>query len=166
MAEEKKLCSCRGGANPPTPPMLINEVSRMFLRIVKQKGGEEDKRPTREQHSARIMLMHLSRCDGATQSELVKVTRMKAPTISVALKNMENEGLVTRVADENDQRVTHVYITEKGRRVDGENISRLKEVDAIMMNGITEEEAESMLSTLYKMRKNLAKELNISDEAD
>ena len=165
MVEKEKNTSRDIGGHPPTPPMLINEVSRMFFRIVKQRTGDGDKRPTREQHSARIMLMHLSRTDGATQSELVNITRMKAPTISVALKNMENEGLVVRVADENDQRVTHVYITEKGMRVNEENFSRLKEVDAVMMDGVTDEEAASMVATLCKMRENLEKELNISDEA-
>ena len=149
-----------------TPPMVLNEVSRMFLRVVKQRSGEEDKRPTREQLSARLMLMHLSRNDGATQSELARVTRMKAPTISVALRNMENEGLVTRVADENDQRFTHVYITDKGRRVHEENLSRIKAVDSVMMEGITEEEASAMMATLLKMRENLVKELGTFNEAD
>lgn len=146
--------------------MLLNEVSRLFLRVVKQRSGEEDKRPTREQLSARLMLMHLSRHDGATQSELARVTKMKAPTISVALRNMENEGLVERVADGDDGRVTHVYITEKGRRVDGENFARMQQVDAIMMEGVSNEEAEAMLTTLCKMRENLIKELNISNEID
>ena len=152
--------------NMQTPPMLLNEVSRLFLRVVKQRSGEEDKRPTREQMSARLMLMHLSRNDGATQSELARVTRMKAPTISVALRNMEAEGLVERVADGDDGRVTHVYITEKGRRVDGENFARFQQVDSIMMEGISESEAEALVATLLKMRANLAKELNISNEAD
>ena len=152
--------------NMQTPPMLLNEVSRLFLRVVKQRSGEEDKRPTREQMSARLMLMHLSRNDGATQSELARVTRMKAPTISVALRNMEAEGLVERVADGDDGRVTHVYITEKGRRVDGENFARFQQVDSIMMEGISESEAKALVATLFKMRENLAKELNISNEAD
>lgn len=152
--------------NMQTPPMLLNEVSRLFLRVVKQRSGEEDKRPTREQMSARLMLMHLSRNDGATQSELARVTRMKAPTISVALRNMEAEGLVERVADGDDGRVTHVYITEKGRRVDGENLARFQQVDSIMMEGISEPEADALVATLLKMRANLAKELNISNEAD
>ena len=146
--------------------MLLNEVSRLFLRVVKQRSGEEDKRPTREQLSARLMLMHLSRHDGATQSELARVTKMKAPTISVALRNMENDGLVERVADGDDGRVTHVYITEKGRRVDGENFARMQQVDAIMMEGVSAQEAEAMLTTLCKMRENLIKELNISNEID
>ena len=149
-----------------TPSMLLNEVSRMFLRVVKQKSGEEDKRPTREQMSARLMLMHLSRNDGATQSELARVTKMKAPTISVALRNMEADGLVERVSDGDDGRVTHVYITEKGRQVDGENLARFMQVDSIMMEDISKEEAAAMIATLCKMRDNLAKELNISNEAD
>ena len=149
-----------------TPSMLLNEVSRMFLRVVKQKSGEEDKRPTREQMSARLMLMHLSRNDGATQSELARVTKMKAPTISVALRNMEADGLVERVSDGDDGRVTHVYITEKGRQVDGENLARFMQVDSIMMEDISKEEAAAMIATLCKMRDNLAKELNISNEID
>ena len=149
-----------------TPSMVLNEVSRMFLKVVKKRSGEGDKRPTREQLSTRLMLMHLSKNNGATQSELVQITRMKAPTISVALRNMENEGLVERVADGDDARIAHVYITEKGRRVDSENFARLKQVDAIMMEGISEAEAENMLVILCKMRENLAKELNISNEAD
>lgn len=163
---EKKDKNCASCECSPTPPMLINEVSRLFFRIVKQKGGETDKRPTREQHSARIMLMHLARNEGATQSELVKVTRMKAPTISVALRNMENEGLVTRVADGDDQRVTHVYITEKGRRVDEENLSRLLGAAEVMMKDVSEEEASAMMATLFKMRENLAKELGVKNEVD
>ena len=150
----------------PTPPMLINEVSRMFFRIVKQRSGGSDKRPTREQHSARLMLMHLSRCGSATQSELVKVTGMKAPTISVALRNMENQGLVVREADAGDGRISHVSITEKGRQVDRDNLQRILEVDAVMMDGVTEAEAKAMMSTLCKMRENLAKELKNTHEAD
>ncbi len=149
-----------------TPPMVLNEVSRMFMRVVKKRNGEEDKRPTREQLSARLMLLHLSRNDGATQSELACVTRMKAPTISVALRNMEREGLVERVADGDDGRVTHVYITEKGKRLEAENFARWQQVDDIMMDGISNEEAEALMATLCKMRENLAKELNISNEAD
>jgi hypothetical protein len=42
---------------------------------------------------------------------------------------------------------------------------RLKEVDAVMMNGVTDEEARSMMETLCKMRENLVKELDVSDEA-
>ena len=116
--------------------------------------------------SARLMLMHLSRNDGATQSELARVTKMKAPTISVALRNMEADGLVERVSDGDDGRVTHVYITEKGRQVDGENLARFMQVDSIMMEDISKEEAAAMIATLCKMRDNLAKELNISNEAD
>ena len=152
--------------NMQTPPMLLNEVSRLFLRVVKQRSGEEDKRPTREQMSARLMLMHLSRNDGATQSELARVTRMKAPTISVALRNMEADGLVERAADGDDGRITHVYITEKGRQADSENLARFQQVDSIMMEGISEPEADALVATLCKMRENLAKELNISNEAD
>lgn len=164
--EKDTICiNCRE-ESAVTPPMLINEISRLFFWIVKHKNGELNQKATKEQHSARLILIYLSKHDGATQSELVKFTRMRAPTISITLRNMENEDLVFRVSDEVDQRVTHVYITEKGRRVDADNLARLKAVDSIMMEGVSSDEATSMMKTLLIMRENLVKEINTINEAD
>ena len=49
-----------------------------------------------------------------TQLELVNLTQLKAPTISITLRNMEREGIVRREKNDVDRRETHVYITEKG----------------------------------------------------
>mgnify|MGYP004732732933 FL=1 len=156
-------------ADPPkdcirTPLMVINEISRMFLTAM--NGGTLGDPPNRVQHSCRLILMYLARNNGATQRDLVHFSKMKAPTISIALKNMEADGLVERRADAKDQRKTCVFLTDKGREVDRANLERVHRLDHIVLNEIDANEQAALLSVLEKMRENLAKELNISDEIE
>ena len=147
-----------------TPPMVLNEVSRLCMTLLHRMAGDDAHGS--KQHSRRLILMKLSREDGITQCELVKDSRMTPPTISVALKSLEQEGLVERCGDEDDMRATRVYLTEKGREVDRKNRERIRCVDAIMMSGLSEEEQKALMEILLKMRENLTKELNEKNEAD
>ena len=102
--------------------------------------------------------MKLAREDGIPQCELVKDSRMTAPTISVALKSLEQEGLVERRGDSDDMRAVRVYLTEKGREADRMNRRRIECVDEIMMSGFSDEEKQNLMEILLKMKENLMKE--------
>ena len=52
-----------------TPPMLLNEVSRLCMSVVHK--AHEDNR-SGSQHSARIILARLAKQDGLTQAELAE----------------------------------------------------------------------------------------------
>ena len=156
-----------GGGCPQfvrTPPMVLNEVSRLCMTLLHQMSGEDPHGS--KQHSRRLILMKLSRDDGITQCELVKASKMTAPTISVTLKSLEQDGLVERRGDPEDMRATRVYLTEKGREVDRKNRERVRLVDEIMMRGLTETEQEELMDLLLKMRENLIEELKEKNEAD
>ena len=160
MNEEKRECNrC-----VKTPPMVLNEVSRLCMTLLHKMSGEDPH--SSKQHSRRLILMKLAREDGITQCELVKDSRMTPPTISVALKTLEQEGLVERRGDEEDMRATRVYLTEKGRETDRKNRETIKQVDEIMMRGLSDEEKERLMELLMRMRENLAKELADKNEAD
>lgn len=160
--EEKDRTGCPHFVR--TPPMVLNEVSRLCMTLLHQMSGDDPH--SSKQHSKRLILMKLSREDGITQCELVKACKMTAPTISVALKSLEQEGLVERRGDSDDMRATRVYLTEKGREVDEKNRERVRCVDGIMMKGLSEEEQEELMSLLLKMRENLIEELKVKNEAD
>ena len=57
----------------------------------------------------------VSEHDGISQRELAEELHVAPPSVSRMLQNMERAGLVGRRDDERDQRVTRVYITERGR---------------------------------------------------
>ena len=160
--EQKEEKSCHQFVR--TPPMVLNEVSRLCMTLLHKMSGDEV--GGSKQHSRRLILMKLSREDGITQCELVRDSRMTPPTISVALKSLEQEGLVERRGDEDDMRATRVYLTEKGREEDRRNRRRIECVDAVMMQGLSEEEQRTLMELLLKMRENLTKELTEKNEAD
>lgn len=139
----------------PTAPMLINHISRMFderMRAVLPAGHPFT------QNSCRFIMGNLSHHDGLTQQELVNNTNMKAPTISVAIRNLEDEGLVRREPDPDDMRSVRVYLTEKGRAFDDEFRGKLREMDRLLMQGISPEEEETLIRLLLAVRENVRPE--------
>ncbi|MBQ8309506.1 MAG: MarR family transcriptional regulator [Clostridia bacterium] len=141
-------CKCRFS---PTPPMLVNEISRLFQARMRQY----DLSGVMSQDSARLMMRALSREDGVSQLHLTSVTHLKAPTVSVTLKKMEEEGLVRREQDKLDLRMTRVYLTERGKEHNRGVWDRLQELDATLMKNFTAEETEQMRKLLERMRDNI-----------
>ena len=158
--DEKKLDSI-ANQREKTPPMLLNEVSRLCMATAGRMHGEQ----SRVQHSARIILVRLTKEDGQTQAELVRASKMTPPSISATLKNMEAEGLIMRKKDEADQRITRVYLTDLGRAAEEKNYQIIRQVDALAMEGITESEQKALVEVLLKMRDNLTRELRNKNEA-
>ena len=139
----------------PTAPMLINQITRMFderMRTVLPAGHPMT------QNSCRFIMGNLMHHDGLTQQELVSRTNMKAPTISVALRNLEEEDWVKREQDANDLRSVRVYLTDKGRQMDEEFRGKLHETDRLLMRGFSAEEEETLIRLLLTVRENVRPE--------
>ena len=138
----------------PTPPMLVNEIARLFHAQMKafELYG------VMSQDSARLIMRELAFEDGVSQLHLVHRTHLKAPTVSVVLKKMEDEGLVTRVQDTRDQRAVRVYLTERGRDHNRRVFERLMALDATLMEGFDEAETKQLLGFLKRMRENILPE--------
>ena len=140
-----------------TPPMIIGQIARMHRNIMRETEPEDG---IMSQNSCRMLLLHLAFGDGVTQLELAQATKLKPPTVSVALKRMENDGYITRVTDENDMRAVRVYLTEKGRMLNGANEARLRDTDEVMMQGFSADESRQLGQMLIRIRNNLAKGKN------
>lgn len=138
-----------------TPVKFCNEISRLFRAEMRETGAVDG---VMSQHSARLVLAVLIAGDGVVQQELVNCTHLRAPTVSVILQKMEKEGMVVRRTDSDDQRHIRVYLTEKGRRVDAEIISKIKQLDRIALSGLTAEEIDCLMILLRKIRDNLLPE--------
>ncbi len=143
----------------PTPPMLINEISRLF----RAKMRSSDPHDAMQQESSRQIMRVLSFADGCSQLELVHRTHLKPPTVSVALKRMEADGLVCRETDSMDQRVVRVRLSEKGRAYNRDVLDRLHAVDAELMQGFSKEESDLLLQYLERIRDNILPVCNKND---
>ena len=144
----------------PTPIMVLNEISRIMGARIRSKDIEG----VTLQKSARLILRELAHKDDKTQLELVKATHLKAPTVSVVLQKLEKEGIVSRKADEYDLRATRVFLTERGHAIDDELRKAIQEEDRIAMEVLSEDEKETLMKTLCKIRDHLVQEAFEEDE--
>lgn len=135
----------------PTPPMLVNEIARLFQARMRRY----DLVGVMSQDSARLIMRALAREDGVSQLHLTTVTHLKAPTVSVTLKRMAEEGLVKRETDPMDLRMTRVYLTEQGKAHNRAVCERLHNLDQELMQGFSKEETEALRIFLERMRDNI-----------
>lgn len=63
-----------------------------------------------------LTLLFINQHNGCSQKEVSEIIKTKPASITVMLQKMEKWELIERRNDKNDQRITRVYITEKGKQ--------------------------------------------------
>lgn len=135
----------------PQAPRMIVEIARLLrFRVRRDEDGGVMVGST-----ARLVLSHLAVQGELNQLELVRLTRLTPPTVSVLLRRMEQEGYVCRVPDPKDRRAVRVALTGKGREFDRRHLSNITTNDQLAMQGISAEEEATVLRLLAKIRDNL-----------
>jgi len=71
------------------------------------------------------------------------------------LERMENQGLISRVQSETEQRKTLLFLTEKAHALKGEYDSVSDDMGSIYYKGFSEEEITRFEECLDRIRKNL-----------
>lgn len=147
----------KAGRNEP-PSRIINEISRLFAAKMRESENEMT------QESVRLIIICLAHGDGITQLDLVKKTHLSPPTVSITVKKLEKLGYISRVSDSVDGRAVRVYLTDKGRELDNSALDAIHNINNILMQGITPEQAEILTRLLGHMRDNLLDHLKSEGE--
>ena len=130
---------------------LFHEINKMFINIVKTSTEKMGINPTYRY----IFYVLTCNSEGVNQSEICKNTHLKAPTISLTLQQMENEGLIIREKCLADCRSIIVKLTEKGRKLDQEIKLIFKKHEDILKSSLTNDELENLLSYIDKIKESL-----------
>ena len=128
----------------------VNDASYLFGEYVCREFEKTGMR-----YSYRHVLKPLMENDSLTQLELVRITKLKAPTISITLRNMEREGIVSRCKSDSDRRETHVAITDKGRKIYKKVLEVLAKAEKITLKGFSEDDLNTLLDMMHKISTNL-----------
>lgn len=136
---------------------MVESLTQLFIQTAKKHRsamrailGEKGLHPGQP-----AMLHALSQRDGQSQKELSERLHHKAATTTVMLKRMEKAGLVRRMPDPDDQRITRVYITEKGHMMYQEMQEAVIMMENISFASFSEEEKKQLQQLLMKMCGNL-----------
>ena len=103
------------------------------------------------------LLFALWQEEGLTHSELADRTRVRPATISKMVQRMEKAGFLQRRADDEDQRVSRVYLTDAGRGVQDRVDAAFAQLERETLAGFDDEESELLRGFLVRIRDNLVK---------
>ena len=144
----------------------VDEAIRLFKRIDRTHHRVFEKYVgsigvSRSQH---MILMQLSHADTPPkQHELASRFEVSPAAMTVMLKKMEADGLVTRTASANDSRSNDIVITDKGSEITSKTHEWFEDTDMAMFSGFSANELNMMITCLKKMQINLDRLLNESD---
>lgn len=133
--------------------MLIGDVGKIFKCKIRQIAEKNNLSET-----YRLIIFYLVHNKNVTQLDLVNFTRHKAPTISLTLQKMEQEGLVERKQSKDDARKTLVELTELGYEYDRKMVEIIKIEENKILSNITDEENKELERILTKLIHSMCQE--------
>jgi DNA-binding MarR family transcriptional regulator len=93
--------------------------------------------------------------EGITHSELARRMHVSPATVTNMIKRMEKGGLLERRPDDEDQRVSHVHLTDAGRAIRARVDQRWREVETQVFGSFSEEEQARLRALLERVREEL-----------
>jgi DNA-binding MarR family transcriptional regulator len=103
-----------------------------------------------------MLLSGLWENEGITQTELAENVMIQPATVTNMLQRMERGGFVERRPDVNDQRVSRVYTTERGRDMEATVQERWAKLEQEAFDGLNVEERVLLRRLLLQVHRNLA----------
>ncbi len=93
--------------------------------------------------------------EGLSHSELARRLRIRPATISKMLDRMDKAGFIMRKADPADQRVSRVYLTDRGRAVQDQVRSLIATMARDGFSSLTPDEVSTLHALLSRVAANL-----------
>ncbi len=93
--------------------------------------------------------------DGMTQSELSERLKRSPSTITKTVQRMERAGFVERRPDDNDERISRVYLTDAGRDIRPAVENAWRTLDQQLFSGFSADELELLLDLLHRFCQNI-----------
>lgn len=110
-----------------------------------KKGGERT--------GARGLLMKLWEQDGLTNSEISELLDIRPSSVTAQVKELEQRGYVERKADENDGRLSRIFLTEEGRALKDKRSEQKEVISEGLFSALSEEEQGQLASLLEKLKQ-------------
>jgi DNA-binding MarR family transcriptional regulator len=126
----------------------VYRVNLLFRRELMQALSQYEMTPEQWQ----IMSILWSSETAPKQSDIVRDTLKDKYTLSRIIHRLERDGWVTKTVTAQDRRATEIHLTEKGRSLREEITSRLTGHFGTILKDFKQEEYETLLRLLKKLR--------------
>lgn len=114
----------------PTGGRSIEDALTRLVRMLRRSAFREPRRTNRYNHLLSLINAH----NGVSARELAELMDIRPSSLTEMLNRMEEDGLVRRYRDEDDQRIVSVRIEKRGTEQLEESRSRKADTFADILN--------------------------------
>jgi len=125
---------------------LLNRSARLMANELGERL-----RPTGVAIGQWSVLLFLWSRDGLSQAELSRLVAIEPPTMVRTIDRMVRDGLVTRMADSDDGRLSRIHLTERGRSLRDELVPLAMAVNDATLQRLTASEGRTLRRLLTKL---------------
>ncbi len=126
---------------------IFHEINQVYMNNVKQEASLMGINPTYRY----IFMCLIANKEGLSQTKLCEFVHLKAPSVSLILQQMEKDDLIIREKSSDDNRMTIVKLTEKGKKLDMKLRQVFKKHDELMKSALDEQEMKNLHLYLDKI---------------
>lgn len=105
-----------------------------------------------------LYLVRICENPGIIQEKLAEMIKVDRTTAARAIKKLEMNGFIKKLADDKNQKIKRIFPTEKGNKVYPFIIREHKYSEEVALTGFSEEEVETIFYLIHRVRKNIEKE--------
>ena len=129
---------------------LLAQVSQVFRSVSDTFTGQVD-----IPRGQATVLCVVALKDGVTQTEIAETLSVKGATVTNMLQHLEENGLVIRRRDPEDNRLVRVYVTEAGKQKEHSINEQFGSFQEQIFKGLSEAERSLMRQWLQRILMNI-----------
>jgi MarR family transcriptional regulator for hemolysin len=131
---------------------ILSDISRLARKEFDRRV--RDLRVTRAQW---LVLLHLARRPGCTQSDLADAMQMQKITVSRHANNLERGGWIERRDHADDARAYHLYLSRKAEPLIEKLAAVAEQLRQEYMDGLSDARRAALINDLLHIKSNLVR---------
>ncbi len=135
----------------------VNRISRLIIKISRAHCNcvNEKLQPLGLTNLTSTHLISILHRPGMSQNELACLLSVSKVMVSKTLKQLEQDGLITRIPDQEDKRLVHLYVTPRGEELAQKSIAIQQEITCMAASTLTQEECICVENKLKEVLEHL-----------
>ena len=105
-----------------------------------------------------LYLVRICENPGIIQEKVAEMIKVDRTTAARAIKKLEMSGFIEKKADELNKKIKRLFPTEKGKKVYPFIKREHEHSNTVALEGLSDEEVETIFSLLQRVRKNVEKD--------
>ncbi|TAE50792.1 MAG: MarR family transcriptional regulator [Cytophagia bacterium] len=115
--------------------------------------------------SVGYILLNIDIDEGTPATKIAPLLGLEARSITRTLKNMEEEGFIKKIQDENDRRFFRIFLTDHGKKAREVARKSVKKFNQIVYQSIEPEKMKTFFEVIQKINHAIDENNNIANKS-